>query len=168
MVSESDAEDLSAQIEVVRRLSATQRKLEAINLCSDLILRFPARFEPYFYRALSKNSVGDGAGAIADISQAIALNPGEPASLYFRGRWRIDAGIYGDAISDLKSAIAAEEACGATYYGDSARLLVAIAEFLAGNLTAAIAACTQIPGGMGTYVAGRYWRVGDILGSAQP
>lgn len=151
-----------SEIERVRRLSSTGRDIEAIALCGDLISEFPGRFEPYFHRALSKHSQGDCNGALADLTEAIVLNPREPASLFFRGRWRVEAGAYAEGISDLREAILADEALGSAYYVDSARLSVAVAYFLAKEFRQSELACEGVSANAATYLAGRRWTIADL------
>lgn len=153
---------LDVEIERVRRLSSTGRDVEAIALCSDLVSEFPGRSEPYFYRALAKHSLGDRSGALADLTDAIALKPEEPASFFFRGRWQIEAGRYAEGISDLRRAIVADEALGSTYYADSARFSVAVAYFLSKEFRQSELACEGVPANAGTYLAGRRWTLADL------
>jgi tetratricopeptide (TPR) repeat protein len=153
---------LESELERVQRLSSTGREIEAIARCSELISEFPARFEPYFYRALSRHSQGDLSGALADLTEAIALNPEEPGSLFFRGRWRIEAKAYPEGISDLRRAIVADEALGSAYYADSARLSVAVAYFLAKDFSQSELACEGIPANAATYLAGRRWSIAAL------
>jgi len=98
----------------------------------------------------------------ADLTEAIALNAGEPASLFFRGRWQIEAGAYAQGISDLRRAILADEALGSAYYADSARLSVAVACFLAKDFEQSELACAGLSPGAATYLAGRRWTIKDL------
>jgi len=160
----NDREDgaLRSQIARIQRLSSTGRDVEVVSLCTDLVAEFPGHSEPYFYRALSKRSLGDRSGAIADLTEAIALNAAEPGSLFFRGRWQIEGGAYAAGISDLREAILADEALGSTYYADSARLSVAVAYFMNKDFAQSELASAGLSASAGTYLAGRYWTIGDL------
>ena len=96
------------------------------------------------------------------MTQAIDLHDEEPASWFFRGRWRIEAGAYAEGISDLYRSILADEALGSSYYTVSARLSVAVAHFLAKEFRQSELACEGIPADAGTYLAGRRWTVADL------
>lgn len=162
MTSNRDVGALDSEIARVQRLSSTGRDSEAVGLCTDLIDEFPGRFEPYFHRALAKHSLGDGSGAIADLSEAIRLNASEPASLFFRGRWQIEAGKYALGISDLHQAIVADETLGSEYYTEPARLSVAVAYLLQGDFAQSELASRGLSPSAATYLAGRRWTLGDL------
>jgi len=118
-----DLGNFDSEMKRVERLSALQRHAEAVALLNDIVSQYPGRFEPYFQRAMSKHSSGDPTGALADLTDAIALNPNEPASFFFRGRWQVERGATEDGIMDLRRAIVADEAHGSSYYADSATAL---------------------------------------------
>jgi tetratricopeptide (TPR) repeat protein len=158
----SSGRDLESEMKRVRGLSEQGRDVEAIVICDELVTEYPGRFEPYFRRALSRHSMGDRSGALTDLSEAIALNPDEPASLFFRGRWQIEAGAYADGIEDLRRAILADEALGSAYYAESARISLAIAYFLAGRFGQCELACKSVSANARTYLAGRLWTIADL------
>jgi tetratricopeptide (TPR) repeat protein len=162
MASNRDVAALDSEIARVQRLSSTGRDSEAEDLCTHLIGEFPGRFEPYFHRALAKHSLGDRSGAIADLTEAIRLNASEPASLFFRGRWQIEAGEYAIGISDLHQAIIADEALCSEYYTEPARLSVAVAYLLQGDFAQAELASRGLSPSAATYLAGRRWTIGDL------
>lgn len=162
-----DKAALDAELERVRGLSSTGRDSEAVALCSDLIETFPGHFEPYFQRGLATHSLGDRSGAIADLTEAIALESDEPASWFFRGRWQIEAGDYAQGISDLCRAIVADEMLGSAYYTDSARLSVAVAYFLAKDFERSKQACEGLPSTATTYLVGRRWTLAGLRHSAK-
>jgi len=162
MTSDRETEALGSEIARVQRLSSTGRDSEAVGLCTDLVHEFPGRFEPYFHRALAKHSLGDRSGAIADLTEAIRLNASEPASLFFRGRWQIEAGEYASGISDLRQAIVADEALGSEYYSEPARMSVAVAYFLQGDFAQSEFAAKRLSSSAATYLAGRRWTIGDL------
>ncbi|MDQ2642171.1 MAG: hypothetical protein M3020_00025 [Myxococcota bacterium] len=162
MTSNRDSGALGAEMARVQRLSSAGRDSEAVGLCTDLIVEFPDRPELYFQRALAKHSLGDRSGAIADLTEAIALNASEPASLFFRGRWQIEEGEYAAGISDLHQAIIADDALGSAYYADPARLSVAVAYFLQGDFARSETASTGLSADAATYLAGRRWTIRDL------
>jgi len=147
----------------VERLSGVGRHTEVVALLTDLISEHPGRFEPYFRRAMSRDALRDRVGALADLTEAIAINPAEPALFYFRGRWRIEDRDYVHGISDLRQAITADEAQGSSYYAGSARLCLAVAHFLAKQFKQCELVSRGISTDATTYLAGRLWRVSDLL-----
>ena len=62
--------------------------------------------DAYFYRAYAKYGLGDKQGAIADYSQAIAINPRLPETYYSRGYVKSQSGDKQGAIADYSQAIA--------------------------------------------------------------
>ena len=60
--------------------------------------------EAYFYRAYAKDDLGDKQGAIADLSQAIAINPRDANVYYNRGNAKFDLGDKQGACLDYKKA----------------------------------------------------------------
>ena len=58
--------------------------------------------DAYFYRAFAKNDLGDKKGAIADLSQAIAINPQSAETYHNRGDAKSALGDKQGAIADYK------------------------------------------------------------------
>ena len=61
--------------------------------------------EAYFYRAYAKDDLGDKQGAIADLSQAIAINPRDANVYNNRGNAKSDLGDKQGAIADYNQAL---------------------------------------------------------------
>ena len=96
-------------------------------LYTRLIGLFPDRFEPYFKRALVRRTMGQRADALEDASKAISLNQNESACHFFRGLWRLEAGLFQESLDDLEKAAALDTAAGSSYYEVSARFLRVLA-----------------------------------------
>jgi len=71
--------------------------------------------DAYFYRAYAKSALGDKQGAIADYSQAIAINPRLASSYYNRGNTKRELGDYRAAIADYSQAIAINQQYASAY-----------------------------------------------------
>ena len=61
--------------------------------------------EAYHYRGNAKSDIGDKQGAIADHSQAIAINPRDADLYYNRGNAKSDLGDNQEAIADYNQAL---------------------------------------------------------------
>ena len=65
----------------------------------------PARAKELFARGVAKAQQGDKTGAIADYTQAIAMNPSDAETYYKRANTRYDMGATEQAIQDYTQAI---------------------------------------------------------------
>ncbi|RDI96020.1 hypothetical protein DV704_03625 [Meiothermus sp. QL-1] len=59
----------------------TGRYPEVIKLASDVLARAPDHEESYYWRAMARKALGDGAGARADLQAALRFRPGYPEAL---------------------------------------------------------------------------------------
>jgi tetratricopeptide (TPR) repeat protein len=81
------------------------------NIVEQLIQRFehpvldPGNRAAYWNRAVTRDDLGDKAGAIADYTQILTLDPGHAAIYNYRGRARYDLGDRAGAIADFDKSI---------------------------------------------------------------
>lgn len=73
--------------------------LGAINAWSEIIEKYPGRYEPLYQRALILRTIGDTAGALDDLDKAIEINGNYANAL-------IQRAILKHKINDIKSALA--------------------------------------------------------------
>ncbi|MBN2236433.1 MAG: tetratricopeptide repeat protein [Bacteroidales bacterium] len=78
---------------------------EAIKNLTVAIQAEPDKFEPYFFRGLSKYSLGDYNGAIDDLNQSIDINPYFSYSFLYRGMCRQQQKLFHEALKDYALAI---------------------------------------------------------------
>jgi len=97
------ADDYLAQAKAL--LGKKGREQEVIRL-ADKVLALRQSAEAYFYRAYAKDDLGDKQGAIADLNQAIAINPQYAVAYYNRAYAKDDLGDKQGAIADYNQAIA--------------------------------------------------------------
>lgn len=163
---ENSSDEVDAAIARIERWFDARRYVEVVEFCSELIARFPTDYRLYYHRAQAKTLGGDGRGAIADMTSAIAQNSAEPALFYFRGLWELDEGDQHAAANDLQQAIEAEERLGTSYYVESARFARAIALLFLGDYRQAELECTHVRADLKTFAAGQQWTVDDVLSQA--
>jgi len=109
----TSADDYLAQAKALLGKKGSEQ--EVISLANQMLaLRQSA--EAYFYRAYAKDDLGDKQGAIADFSQAIAINPQYADAYYNRGVVKSDLGDKQGAIADFSQAIAINPQYADAYY----------------------------------------------------
>ena len=87
----------------------------------DRALELAPRFaKAYHLRGLIRGAQGDGDGSLADLEQAVALDPSS-RNLMFRGAIRFKRGDAEGALADLSRAIGGEESDNAFAWGQRAR-----------------------------------------------
>jgi S1-C subfamily serine protease len=96
--------NLGIPINTFVRLSA-QAGVNIGVTASPVVATFPAKAEDLLARGVNKNLDGDYAGAIADFTQAINLNPQYTEAFLGRGNARIELKDYQGAINDSSQAI---------------------------------------------------------------
>lgn len=163
---ENSNDEVDAAIARIERLFDARRYAEVVEFCSELLARFPTDYRLYYHRAQAKTLGGDGRGAIADMTSAIAQNSAEPTLFYFRGLWELDEGDQHAAANDLQQAVEAEARLGTSYYVESARFARAIALLFLGDYRQAELECTHVRADLKTFAAGRQWTVDDVLNQA--
>lgn len=156
--------DPESVLQTVERLFDLDRSTDVERVCTSSISEFPDRFEFFYHRAQARAILGKIALAIEDVSAAIKLNPGEPALFYFRGIWRIEVGLFREAVEDFAQTIRGEQALGGAYYGRSACLASGVGHLLSGNLREAASCVEGLGEGAGIYLRGRMWEVHHLKG----
>lgn len=97
------ADDYLAQAKAL--LGKKGREQELIRLASQVLATKQSE-DAYFHRAVAKSGLGDMQAAIADYSQAIAINPQDAISYYNRANVKSDLGDKEGAVADYSQAIA--------------------------------------------------------------
>jgi len=97
------ADDYLAQAKALLRKKG--REQEVIRLANQ-VLSIRQNDEAYFYRAYAKYDLGDNYGVIADLTQAIAINPQYAKAYNNRANAKDNLGDKQGAISDYNQAIA--------------------------------------------------------------
>jgi len=150
--------DLSETMSRIARLtSRTERFAEYDRLLES----FPRHAELYFRRGLSRN-LGERKAAIEDMSAAIALNPAEPATLYFRGLFNLEERDFSAAIADLEQAIIYDQELDSKYYAEPARFVIAVASLHLGDFDRALRECEGLKPNTGTYLARKMWTLDEV------
>lgn len=161
MVRSSPERDFDAAMNAAERMDARGDGSAKIHAYTEIIEKFPGRFEPYFRRSFAKLP-SERSGAMEDISTAIAMNPAEPACLFFRGMWRLESGSYKEALADLDQVIALECGLGSDYYLTAARFLRLLAAISLGDFDRHETELALIPSKYDFFVAGRLWTMADV------
>jgi tetratricopeptide (TPR) repeat protein len=78
---------------------------DSLSLWNDVLARYPTVWEAWDNRGSARAEQGDLAGAIADHSRAIQLEPRAPGTWYNRGNARVRAGDLERAIADYDAAL---------------------------------------------------------------
>lgn len=91
----------------------------AISICDEVIAKNPELAKLNVERARIHELAGDVANAIADISKAIALEPGEPDYYFNRARWYLGIGEFNQSIADSTAAIEIGIRTGFNYYDET-------------------------------------------------
>jgi len=159
---DDESTEFDAGLHRLDTLARDGRTPERVALCTELIARFPNEVEPYYERAHARCSLGDRAGAILDLSQAIAVSPHEPALFYFRGLWTIESGGYAAGILDLATAIEKDGKAHSTAYTERSHFLRSIAYLLDGQFERAEQELLEVSHGMSSAVAGTPWTFAQL------
>jgi len=130
----TSADDYLAQARAL--LVKMGREQEVIKLANQ-VLAIRQSAEAYFYRAYAKLNLGDKQAAIADYSQAIAINPKDATAYYNRGVAKSALGDMQSAIADYTQAIAINPKLAAAYNNRGG------AKSALGDKQGAIADCDQ-------------------------
>lgn len=88
-----------AQARIAQQKLAKNDHLGAINAWSEIIEKYPGRYEPLYQRALILRTIGDTAGALDDLDKALELNGNYASAL-------IQRAILKHKINDIKPALA--------------------------------------------------------------
>ena len=100
-IQATTADDYLAQAKAL--LSKKGGERDVIKLAGEALATRQSA-EAYFYRAYAKDDLGNKQGAIADLSQAIAINPRDANVYYNRGNAKFDLGDKQGACLDYKKA----------------------------------------------------------------
>lgn len=82
---------------------------DSLSLWNDVIARHPQVAVAYNNRALAYKNRGEMDRALADLTRALTLNPGDPDALANRANWYFQQGKYDSARVDLDRALARQE-----------------------------------------------------------
>jgi tetratricopeptide (TPR) repeat protein len=159
-VDEEDGEtdlELATGLARLEQLASDRKREQVVELATTLIAAHPRAIELYHRRAHSRYALGDVAGALRDLTEAIAVEPTEPAFYFFRGLWAIDSGARATAIADLGEAIERDAALGSIYYTDSARFVRAVVFLLEGDFSSSDQELRKLKGDVTSFVAGKVW-----------
>jgi tetratricopeptide (TPR) repeat protein len=107
------ADDYLAQAKALLGKKGSEQ--EVIRLATQA-LAIKQSADAYYYRAYAKDDLGDKQGAIADLNQAIAINPQHADTYYNRGNAKYALGDKQGAIADWSQAIAINPQDADTYY----------------------------------------------------
>jgi tetratricopeptide (TPR) repeat protein len=88
-----------AQARIAQQKLAKNDHLGAINAWSEIIEKYPSRYEPLYQRALILRTIGDTAGALDDLDKALEINGNYASAL-------IQRAILKHKINDIKPALA--------------------------------------------------------------
>jgi len=97
---------IDALLEKARALLGKQGSEQEMIKLANQVLAIRQSADAYFYRAYAKDDLGDKQGAIADLNQAIAINPQYAEAYYNRGLVKRNLGDNQGAIADYNQAIA--------------------------------------------------------------
>jgi len=109
LVSEAPARAQSSVdplLEKAKALLGKQGSEQEVIKLANQVLAISQSADAYFYRAFAKDDLGDKQGAIADLNQAIAINPKDADAYNNRGLAKSDLGDKQGAIADYNQAIA--------------------------------------------------------------
>jgi len=120
--------DITKQLEKAYTLATSQKNYDkALEMCNAVITANPELPDGLRKRAAIYAYMGDLQHAIADISEAIALEPSDASSYFFRGWWYLDNGQAEQAVMDLTTALKLGEEQNFHYHDQSARFFRASA-----------------------------------------
>ena len=111
--------DLDGLIGRADTLAKDGRYEEALSLATDLVQRYPDEMKVWSMRAYLYTCKDDYERAIADLSQAIGLNPAEPVLFYDRGRYQSRLGLFEAAADDFGKGLALCDHYRDDYYRES-------------------------------------------------
>lgn len=114
---------------------------EALQICNNIISEFPDYYEGYEKRSYIFHQMGDHENAFKDIEEVIRIVPGEPAPFFKRGRWKLNLGLYNEAIDNFTKVID----FGSDYFIDAAYFFRAIANFYIKKYEKALSDCDNVP-----------------------
>ena len=104
-----------------------------IELCTDLIGRFPEEATLYYERGQARCVLGLQRPALDDMSKAVERNPKDPKFLFFRGLWSFELGDPTTAVRDFTAIIELETESDRSGYCENARFLRAAAHLSLGQ-----------------------------------
>lgn len=125
MTRESDDDkesELQHALAQVQRLSVANNFGPLIELCTELIGRFPEEPTLYYERGQARYVLGLQRPALDDMIKAVERKPREPKFLFFRGFWSFELGDPTTAVLDFTAIIELE-----SDFCDDARFLRAAA-----------------------------------------
>lgn len=77
----------------------------AIQHCNNILSGKPYLYQPWYYRGVAKECLGDYAGAESDFTEAVKLNPYIYQIFNFRAESRMNQDKFQDAITDFDAAL---------------------------------------------------------------
>lgn len=93
--------DLKGLISRIRNIAGAGDEEGAMALAADLVAQHPSEARVWSLRSYLRGRVSDYAGAVADVTHAIELDPMEPSYLLSRGMDRLRLGDYLLAAEDF-------------------------------------------------------------------
>ena len=137
MTRESDDDkesELQHALTQVARLSVADQYGPLIELCTELIGRFPEEPTLYYERGQARQVLGLPRPALDDMSKAVERKPKEIKFLFFRGLWSLELGVaYTTAVLDFTTIIELEDASDPSGFCEPARLSRALAHLSLGQ-----------------------------------
>jgi len=155
----AEADDLDDMISRIGRLASPSDRVAEYDR---LLECFPGHAELYFRRGMSRNVLGDKRGAIKDMSDAIELNPAEPAMVYFRGLFNLDERNFSEGLADLEQAIVCDRKLDSEYYSEAARFLVAVASLYLGDFDRALHESSGLEADTSAYAVRKVWTLDEV------
>jgi len=165
-VSKASSKDEALGLHFIRRrMSQLFEKREhqhVVIWCTSLMMRYPRLAILYEHRAQAQRLLDRDEAALRDIDTAVQLAPREPAHIFCRGKWRLEAGKYDPAVADLTVALRLEEELGASHYRNYGLSLRALAHIMLGRFEEARIDVERISPNNRMFARGRVWTASDL------
>jgi tetratricopeptide (TPR) repeat protein len=165
-VSKTSSRDEVQELHFIRKrikqLFDKREHQHVVTWCTSLISRYPRLAILYEHRAHAQRLLDREDAALRDIDAAVQLAPKEPAHVFCRGKWRLEAGKYDPAVTDLTIALRLEAELGASYYLNYGLSLRALAHIMLGRFDEARADIERISPDNRMFARGRVWTVSDL------
>jgi tetratricopeptide (TPR) repeat protein len=139
-------------LENLKALARAEKYREAEEILRELLERYPREAQIHAAAAYVRNFEGRTLEAIAEMSEAIRINPDEPAFYFTRGRWNVVSERYAEAIEDLSETIRLSAHYQNEYYAESAYFFRAEAFLRGGDFERARADCAHVRAGFRLWV----------------
>lgn len=134
----------SEELKRILQLQKDRKYDEALALGAQLQAAYPQSHLVHKQVAHVHDAMKDFDAAIREMSQAIALVPGEPDFYFNRARWYVETGRNDEAIADCDAAIRIETSMGRRYYLGSSYFVRAFARLQTGDYSGGLEDCEHV------------------------